>query len=226
MNKFGASLVELLVVMALMGVFGGIMAALTGGAARDHRLQAALTESQQNVAVLAQILQSDLRLAGYNEFAAMGESWSKLNLASLEGDNQKIVVRYRQLDQEGKPQTYTRTYGPDGLGNVLTWNDGTGSELMVDGVEEFRVFYLDKAGGWSTSRPALNQFSALGVYIRLRSPNQISSSHCGPWPKANAGLPASAASLGVSTVTYTGAVCHHLRQERTLVIYPASGQWW
>lgn len=226
MKKSGASLVELLVVMALMGVFGAIMVTLTGGAARDHRLQAALTESQQNVSVLAQVLQNDLRLAGYNEFAAMGESWSKLGVTSLEGDNQKILVRYRQLDAAGLPQTFTRTYGPDNQGNVLTWNDGSGPEVITDEVEAFRVFYLDKAGAWSTARPAVGQFSALGVYIRVRSPSPVSSSHCGPWPTANAGLPASAASLGVSTVTYAGAVCNHLRQERTLVIYPASNQWW
>lgn len=61
----GFSLVELLVVMALLGVVGLAITMLMVSSGQTQRRMQTTSELQQETAVIGQLLQNDLRLAGY-----------------------------------------------------------------------------------------------------------------------------------------------------------------
>ncbi|PNY82669.1 PilW family protein [Deinococcus koreensis] len=280
-RESGVSLVELLVVMALLGVVGLAITMLLVGSGQASRRLLASAGLQQETAVVAQLVQSELRLAGYrggDQYT--GTAWTdQMRSRSLNWAVQSWPW-LRGADGTTLPTVFSTLGGTPGLG--LSWVEALRSDLapavsyslrqtlfsmsgrtlrrtdsyfscvvantdiqavaaypcsvpsdrptvtspLSDHVEAFVPFYQTRSGGWSTSLPAVGEFAAIWVYLRLRSAQPVSGQTCRSWPAASLTLPAPAATLGLSRVTDSGDACTYMKTERLVTVFPASRQWW
>ncbi len=142
----GFSLVELLVVLAVLGlVMAGALGLLDAGT-RSHALGAARTEAQQNARVALERIARELRQAGYDPTGAAVP-------AILVAEPTRLVF---QMDVNGNgvidPTRERITYLVRGDG-VLRRDAGAGAQPIVEGVRRLEFAYTDRAG-LSTTDPA------------------------------------------------------------------------
>jgi prepilin-type N-terminal cleavage/methylation domain-containing protein len=293
MRRLGVTLVELLIVLALFSILGVAFVALVRTTTQNNRATNEITNLEQNGAVVANLLQSDLRLAGYrggtnatefvggtpeNQIQALtwlntASNWNNINIPTgppsapapkpietievVPSTNaqfsSELRIRYitsinlsafpvaaltmadvgyridlKNNEFERRNVTLTGSVNvtvPAAGANTLT-PDGSTYQPVSNGLEALSFFFQTNTGAWQATRPAAAAMGALGIYVRMRSPNPTGpGTDCGTaWPRPSTGTNAGItfSSVGVSNTTYSGTDCNFRRLERVLVIAPST----
>jgi type IV pilus assembly protein PilW len=153
----GFSLVELLVVLAVLGlVMAGALGLLEAGM-RSYALGAARTEAQQAARVALERIARELRQAGYDP-AGVGTA------AIVEAEPTRLTF---QVDANGNGvidatrERITYLVRNDG---VLRRDAGAGAQPIVDGVRRLEFAYVDRAG-----LPTADPTAVRAVRIRIET---------------------------------------------------------
>lgn len=145
----GATLVELLVVMVLLGVIGSIVttaviAGLTSAAETQARL-----EALHELEVAVQRVSRDLRAARVLSLSPVDDFARDLG-AELDRDGQDLTVRYRvdsadELIREDTGQTLVTLVDNDATQPVFRYLTSAGLDVSCSTVDECRTAYLQAA---------------------------------------------------------------------------------
>ena len=138
-GEAGFSLVELLVVLAVLGlVIAGALGLLDAGM-RSYALGAARTEAQQAARVALERIARELRQAGYDPTGVAPP-------AIVEAEPTRLTF---QVDANGNgvidPTSERITYLVRNDG-VLRRDAGAGAQPIVEGVRRLEFAYVDRAG--------------------------------------------------------------------------------
>lgn len=304
MNRRAITTLELLIVLAIIGVVGVALLSFLQSGNQVSRLQDDLTALEQSAAIAAELLQKELNLAGYrgNPDSALGQMtgfanpdadkkqarslswlansghWQRFGPASamltkpsgcsgadpqalietvvlftacsqggdelwlrlvekVEGNSYpSILIRHREvrfrldganIEFERRSQDFeTPTFSLDAPPNQINLSQTSSPtwQPITNNIEDFQVFFLSSSG-WTSARPALRQFQAIGVYLRMRSDNPNGAAKCN-WPQIALPDGQTPAGLGIPSKTYTGTACKYRRLERILTVKPGSPQHW
>lgn len=192
-------------------------------------------------------LGDEIRVRGIASIALSSASTAQFSFSDIgyrwDADNLELERQHSTL-QSSVLSLSNLSSAP--AGNTLSETSGGGGfQPVADGVENFQIFFQQANGTWKRDdqRPAANlanispppstSLAAIGIYIRLRSPNPSGPSDCGPWPKDASRVlnasnnPVSWSSLNVTAITYSGSNCNYRRVEKVLTVVPAtSAQYW
>jgi prepilin-type N-terminal cleavage/methylation domain-containing protein len=229
-KQAGFSLIEVLIALAVAAVLGIILTQLYASSNQAQQVQQTISALQENKLALAELLQSELRLAGSKDLASLTVTVSPTVTATQTVSGTSctacLTVSYAQAGQVDKVGF---VYLPSAKELELQTRSGSAASNSAPamwGVSDFSVYFLTSSGSWTSSQPSVGNFAAIGVYFRLRSHRSSGEGGCQSYPSASAGLPASPSQLGIQSVTPEGASCQLARTEDALAVYPASPQSW
>jgi type IV pilus assembly protein PilW len=163
----GFTLMELLVATAISMVILGAIAGTFMTQTKFYNAQEQINEMQQNARAAIDLLNRDIKLAGYDptDAAVLGLTYSASELrirADLNGDgvvndssDEHVIYTFDSANKQIK-----RTYG----------FVGATPEVLASNIESFTFGYLDSSGTATTSTASIRQVS-LSITARTAKPD-------------------------------------------------------
>lgn len=149
-NRFGFSLIELLIAMAISGVVFGAIISTFVTQRKTYDLQEQLTEMKQNARAAMEVLSRTIRTAGYNPTAATFD-------AVTYHATQLQVKADLNSDGDTADSGEDVTFSHDASNKQIVWDLGGGTQPLADRIETFTFAYLDSDGNATTTNSDISQ---------------------------------------------------------------------
>jgi len=159
----GATLVELMVGMAVGMVAVGSVYAVYTTQLRGHRHHQAVLQVQQNLRAAVLILEQQIRMAGYDpegsgQFGITDVRRYDLVTTRLDREGQPVFFFTLDLDEDGVPDprngfrnrehcNFRIRHEPDGVRWFLAWDNGAGRHPVAENIQAMGLAYAVDADG-------------------------------------------------------------------------------
>ena len=164
-HENGFSLVELLIAMAITGVVAGAVYSVYHTQQRTYLAQQEMVAMQQNLRAAMQLMEREIRMAGYGLNDGSGEGIQMANSDSIrfamdindgsDNDADGVIDEFDEIgnrdgdtDDTGEDITYLRA-DPDGDGvfDLFRRDASAGADqILTKGVDALNLVYLDESG--------------------------------------------------------------------------------
>ncbi len=164
LNNDAFTLVELLIVMAMMGIVTGSIYGIFVSSNRSYRTQDKVVEVQQNVRVGIDFMARDIRVAGFDPQGTADAGIEEATATKL-----RFTADMNRVNGIEDTNRERITYEYDGDDLLQYLYEGTGSatsETLIDDVSALTFTYLDSGGG-DLGNPVANLAAIRTVLISL-----------------------------------------------------------
>ncbi len=164
LNNDAFTLVELLIVTAMMGIVTGSIYGIFVSSNRSYRTQDKVVEVQQNVRVGIDFMARDIRVAGFDPQGTADAGIEEATATKL-----RFTADMNRVNGIEDTNRERITYEYDGADLLQYLYEGTGSatsETLIDDVSALTFTYLD-SGGNDLGNPVANLAAIRTVLISL-----------------------------------------------------------
>jgi len=184
-NNHGFSLIELVVAMAVTGVVVGAVYSVYHAQQRSYNTQQEIVEMQQNIRAAMQLMEREIRMAGYTPFEESGSGIQNAAADSVrftmdihDGMDNDADGRTDESDEIGNGDDDTTDTGedityfiadPDGDGvfDLFRRDASSGADqILAKNVDALNLVYLNNAGSATSD---LNQIRSVQVTMVVRT---------------------------------------------------------
>jgi type IV pilus assembly protein PilW len=174
----GASLLELLVALLMSGMLGGILYQTFLAQQLAYETQEQVVDMQQNLRGAIEQMTREIRMAGYRKdilesqgnvegFTQIISPVNNINRTGTNDDQITIVVADKAITYRLQPEGIT----PAMTVLVRDENNGTGGDVVAEGIEDLQFKYILADGSFADSPPDPSQIRMVQVEITSRTKN-------------------------------------------------------